>query len=241
MLIDRNLRLAKALDRLLRFETPPPDDLEDECLALRKRIKTKVSYARKIIELCGDSPRLEALEFIVEACDNAGPTFAKTTLKWAPRFLEAAGDFSHIKMPVRIVSQGRIYQILARAYEATGQWDKALDALKTSFAINNCYGHSVALSVFYTSLRRFDEAIACIEESRALHFTHKAFLGLDVTWEPKTAKERNRLNTLLRNLYKSMDWRLDELTRKRVRYENELRERADVNHVPIIISDNDSQ
>lgn len=94
-------------------------------------------------------------------CDNAGPAFAKTTLKWVPRFLEAAGDFSHIKMPVRIVSHGRIYQILARAYEATGQLDKAPEALKTSFAINNCFGHSVALSVFYARLRRFDLAIAC--------------------------------------------------------------------------------
>jgi len=178
-----------------------------------------VDYARHIIGLCGMSRDLDALALIVEACDKAGPSFAKTTLVWAPRFLAAAGDFDHIPLSKRRMAHGRIYRILARAYEATKQYDAAEGALMESFKINNSYGQSTALADFYLRMGRVDDAIMRLEECRALHYTHMAYLGSDLVWEPHTAKQTRELNIYLRNVYKAVDLRLAEICGMKKRHE----------------------
>ncbi len=214
-----NIRLIKALDSYIRFYTPPPDDLEEEVYALRKRFRKKTGYARIVIELCGDLQSIEAMELIIEACDSAGPSFAKNILKWAPRYIEAAGDFSHCPEQKRTDIHSRTYQILARAYEATEQYNEAESALIKSFQISNSYGHSSALVSFYLRMDRVDDAIMRLEECRALHYTHKAYLESGIVWEPRNAKQTRDLNTYLRGVHKSVDWRLAEIYSRKRRQE----------------------
>ncbi len=126
-----------------------------------------------MIELCGESSDLDALSFIVETCDNARLSFAKTTLKWAPSFLEAACDFGYIPLSKRRMAHGCAYPILARAYEAAGKYDAAEDALIEFFKINNGYDHTTALAEFYLRIGCPDDAVMRLEECRALHYTQK--------------------------------------------------------------------
>ena len=205
------IRFAKAFYNYFQFMTPPPPDLDAQCEALKKKITTRRLLAQQMIALCGECDDLECMGMICEACDWAGPSMADTTILWTKRLLDAAGDFNHMDAAVRKLVHNKALCMLARAYEAKAMWAEALVTYRQAFHLINSYGNSVHIADVLVNMGRFDEALACMEECNTLHIEHKAFLDIDVTWLPRNEKQRRGTDTYLRNIYKLIELKIDEI------------------------------
>lgn len=136
---------------------------------------------------------------------------ADTTILWTKRLLDAAGDFGHLDISVRNLSHNKALCILARAYEAKNMWPEALGTYRKAFTLINSFGNSVHIADVLVKMRRYDEAIACMEECITLHAEHKAFLDIDVSWLPRNEKQRWGTETLLRNINRQIEMKIDEI------------------------------
>jgi len=208
---DDKYRLLKAFYYDFQYMTPPPPDLDAQCEELKKHCKTRKQFAQQMIALAYQATDVDSLTLVCEACDWAGPCMAKTTLVWMKKFFDAAGDFTHLDESVRAIAHSRAYRILARAYEAEGRLSDALDACRSARALVNSYGNSCAVSDILVKLGKLDDALACMEECRYLFFTHKAYLGQDLSWNPQTEKQRKDRDIFLRNVYPAIDTKIEEI------------------------------
>lgn len=216
MLNNPNPRLAKAYDAFMRMMTPPPDDLEAQCEALKEQCTSKLVFAEQMLALIGETQDIELIGLACEACAVAGEPKAAETINWTLRILGMAGDFGHVREEMRSSAQSRAYRLLGESYTSLGRLEDALPAYESACACCPAVGNYLAVAKTQIAMGRLDDAQATILAFRARMHRGDFFISHDVdVMHPASAREAHGIEVWMRASERMINDVLMEIEDKR--------------------------